>query len=52
MMQVEGEFRGRKIKKNTFFKKRSREVIETTGSGLKNEPKRTQKRSRELIENT
>jgi hypothetical protein len=39
-------------KKNTFFEKRTREVIENTGSALKNKPKQTQKRTREVVENT
>ncbi|TAM82489.1 MAG: hypothetical protein EPN47_07445 [Acidobacteria bacterium] len=38
--------------KNSFFKKRTGEVIENTGSGPKNEPKRTGKRSGEVVENT
>ena len=42
----------RKNKKNTFFEKQSREVIEKNRSGLKNKPKQTQKQSREVIENT
>jgi hypothetical protein len=43
---------GGKIKKNTFFKKRSGEVVENKGSGTKNEPERTEKRSGEAVENT
>ncbi|TAM83863.1 MAG: hypothetical protein EPN47_03365 [Acidobacteria bacterium] len=38
--------------KNTFFKKRTGEVIENKGSRLKNEPERTEKRSGEVVENT
>jgi hypothetical protein len=41
-----------KIKKNTFFKKQSREVVESKRSALKNKPKQTQKQSREVVENT
>jgi hypothetical protein len=38
--------------KNTFFEKRTGEVIENTGSGLKNEAERTGKRSGEVVEKT
>jgi hypothetical protein len=40
---------GGKIKKNTFFKKRTGEVVENKGSGTKNEPERTEKRSGEVL---
>jgi hypothetical protein len=38
--------------KNTFYIKRTREVLENTASGPKNKAKRTQKRSGEVVENT
>ncbi|TAM80538.1 MAG: hypothetical protein EPN47_14850 [Acidobacteria bacterium] len=38
--------------KNSFFEKRTGEVVENTGSGPKNEPERTGKRSGEVVENT
>jgi len=45
-------FSERKKQKNTFFQKRTGEVIENKGSGPKNEPDRTGKRSGEVVENT
>src|SRR5690242_11631016 len=41
-----------KTKKNTFFEKRTGEVVENKGSGPKSEPDRTEKRSGEVVENT
>jgi hypothetical protein len=41
-----------KTKKNTFFQKRTGEVIENKGSGPKSEPERTGNRSGEVVENT
>jgi hypothetical protein len=41
-----------KTKKNTFFEKRTGEAVENKGSGPKNEPERTGKRSGEVVENT
>jgi hypothetical protein len=38
--------------KKFYFEKQTREVIENKGSGPKNKPKQTQKRSREVVENT
>ena len=38
--------------KNTFFEKRTGEVIDNKGLSTKNEPKRTGKRSGEVVENT
>ncbi|TAM81497.1 MAG: hypothetical protein EPN47_12125 [Acidobacteria bacterium] len=38
--------------KNSFFKKRTGEVVENKGSASKNEPERTGKRSGEVVENT
>jgi hypothetical protein len=37
--------------KRCYFEKRSREVIENKESALKNKPKRTQNRTREVVEN-
>src|SRR5689334_1451954 len=45
-------FSDEKTKKNTFFQKRTGEVIENKGSRLKSEPDRTGKRSGEVVENT
>jgi len=44
--------KGQKQKKNTFFKKQSREATENKGSATKNKPKQTQKQSGEVVENT
>jgi len=41
-----------KNKKNTFFQKRTGEVIENKEPELKNEPERTGKRTGEVVENT
>src|SRR5690349_12661319 len=46
------DFRMEKTKKNTFFQKRTGEVIENKGSGPKSEPERTGNRSGEVVENT
>ena len=46
------DFRMEKTKKNTFFQKRTGEVIENKESGRKSEPDRTGKRSGEVVENT
>jgi len=44
--------RGSETKKNTFFQKRTGEVIENKGWGQNHEPDRTGKRSGEVVENT
>src|SRR5690348_7373718 len=49
---LSADFRMEKTKKNTFFQKRTGEVIENKGSGPKSEPERTGKRSGEVVENT
>jgi len=48
----EAEERAQKQKKNSFFQKRTGEVIENKGSGRKTNRKRTGKRSGEVVENT
>ncbi|HEV2248743.1 MAG TPA: hypothetical protein VGW37_19030 [Terriglobia bacterium] len=45
-------FEDQKTKKNTFFEKRTGEVVENKESAVKNEPERTEKRSGEVVENT
>jgi len=45
-------FMKRKTKKNTFFAKRTGEVIENKGNGYIGSQKQTGKRSGEVVENT
>jgi hypothetical protein len=44
--------KGPKIKKNTFFEKRTGEVVENKGNAYITSRKRTGKRSGEVVENT
>jgi hypothetical protein len=47
-----GDFWDKWDKKNSFFEKRTGEVIENTGKGYIDSQKRTEKRSGEVVENT
>jgi hypothetical protein len=40
------------MKKNTFFKKQSGEVVDNKGSATKNKAEQTEKQSGEVVENT